>query len=100
MLSDMEQKKYTDYYIDFNRYMKKCVIPEVLAHQLYSYYVRGLLNGDTLKQYINSIKDVFNINFEFDDVRVSVERILRIKYNLKIVKDEPLVMKSLLKRYS
>lgn len=86
-------KEYSDYYDNFDLFMKKYVVPQVYARQIVSYYYRGLIRKETLRQYASSIGDVFNVSFDFFDIRNEVEEILKIKYNLVITSDEPLIIK-------
>ncbi len=87
------EQRYAEFYKNYDLYMIKYVIPEVFASQLASCYYRDLIIGDDLRIYIGSISDAFNISFNFADIRKDVEDILRIKYNLLITNDRPLVMK-------
>lgn len=91
---DVLSKEYSDYYDNFDLYMKKYVVPNVYARQLASYYHRGLIKDETLKQYTGNIGDAFNVNFSFFDIRSEVEDILKIKYNLMITNDKPLVIET------
>lgn len=95
METDIDElsKEYSDYYDNFDLYMKKYVVPQVYARQFASYYYRGLIREETLRQYAGSIGDVFNVGFDFKDIRSDVEEILKIKYNLIITNDEPLIIK-------
>ena len=89
------EKKYSDYYDNYDLYMMKYILPEIYSHQFYSYYYRGLIGNESLEQYVGSIGEIFNLKFDFDSIRKEVEEILRIKYNLEIVKDNPLTIKCL-----
>lgn len=87
-------KKFDEYYENYDMYMKTYVVPEVYARQLASYFYRGLLvANETLIQYVGSIGDAFNVGFDFEEIRDCVEEILKIKYNLEITNDKPLEMK-------
>lgn len=88
------EKRVDLYYDDYNKYLIE-IIKEVIPRQLVSLYKHNLiLKHETLIQHINSISDVFNLRFNFNDIRNDVEKVLRDKYNYIIVKDEPLIMKS------
>ncbi len=87
-------KKFDEYYENYDMYMKTYVVLEVYARQLASYFYRGLLvANETLIQYVESIGDAFNVGFDFEEIRDRVEEILKIKYNLEITNDKPLEMK-------
>ncbi len=86
-------KKYDLYYDEYDEYILG-ILKKATARQLSKLYEYDLLvSNETLKQHIGSISDVFNISVKFDNIRKDVELILKNKYNLVIVKDEPLVIK-------
>ena len=88
-------KRYDLYYKDYDEYMIE-IVKETIARQLASYYNFDLLGeNETLRQYVGSIMDAFNICFKFEDIREDVEKLLKEKYSLVILTDEPLTMKSL-----
>ena len=86
------EKGFSLYYDNFDLYMKKYVIPEVYARQLASIYYRNLKTNETLNQHVGSIESVFNVTFSFEDIRQEVEEILKIKYNVIITNEKPLVL--------
>lgn len=88
-------KRIDLYYKDYDKYLLE-IIKETIPRQLVSLYNNDLiLKQETLKQCICSIIDVFNFKFDFSDIRSNVERILKSKYNLVIVNDNPLKMESI-----
>ena len=88
------EKRFSLYYDAYDKYLIE-IIKEVIPKQLASLYNHNLIIGETLKQYIGSIIDVFNFRIDFNDIRSDVEETLKIKYNLVITCDEPLKMKRL-----
>ena len=48
-----------------------------------------------LYNHINSAIDVFNVRYDINKLIPSIKKILRIKYNLKIVKDTPMILKKI-----
>ena len=52
-----------------------------------------ILSKAPLYNHINSAIDIFNVRCDIDKLIPSIKKILRIKYNLKIVKDNPMVLK-------
>lgn len=88
-------KRIDLYYKDYDKYLLE-IIKETIPRQLVSLYNNNLiLKQETLKQCICSIIDVFNFKFDFSDMRSDVEKILKSKYNLVIVNDNPLKMESI-----
>ena len=81
------------YYDDYESYVIEFV-KEVIPRQLVKLKENDLmLKSESLKQHIGSIMDMFNLsNFDFNDIRPDVERILKDKYGYIIKSDEPLVM--------
>ena len=57
----IEIKKYNQFRYDFEDYMIKYVIPDVVAHQLAQAYYRGCLSKISLKRHYTCMSDVFNI---------------------------------------
>ena len=88
-------KRIDLYYKDYDKYLLE-IIKETIPRQLVSLYNNNLiLKQETLKQCTGSITDVFNFKFDFSDMRSDVEKILKSKYNLVIVNDNPLKMESI-----
>ncbi len=86
------EKRYSQYYDNIEMYIKKYVVPEVYAYGLAGLYYKGLILDETLEQYVRSIASYFNVVLEFEDVRNDVEELLKIKYNLTIINDKPLII--------
>ena len=76
-MSDITDKEFERIYlpvcINYDNYLKEFVIP--------------------VYNHINSTIDVFNVRCDIDKIIPSIKKILRIKYNLKIVKDNPMILK-------
>ena len=88
------EKRVSLYYKDYDKYLIE-IIKEVIPRQLASLYKYDLIIDEALKQYVNSICDVLNVRVEFSNIRKDVEEILKSKYNLVIVNDNPLKMESI-----
>lgn len=86
------EKRVSLYYKDYDKYLIE-VMKEVIPRQLASLYKYDLIIDEALKQYVNSICDVLNVRIEFSSIRKDVEEVLKSKYNLVIVNDNPLKMK-------
>ena len=88
-------KRVDLYYEDYDKYLIE-IIKETIPRQLASLYNNDLiLKNETLRQYIGSITEVFNFNFNFNDIRKDAEEILKNKYNLVITSEDPLIMEHL-----
>ena len=90
-ISDEEfERKYLPCIDNFCDYMKKFVIPDVVAFYLANEYDRNCLDECPLINHINSAIDVFNIVVDVGKLIPTIEMILKIKYNLKIINKNPL----------
>ena len=89
-ISDEEfERKYLLCIDNFCDYMKKFVIPDAIAFYLANENDRDCLDECPLINHINSAIDVFNTVVEAKELILTIEIILKIKYNLKIIKKSP-----------
>lgn len=91
-MCDITDKEFEETYLPFynnaNDYLNKYVIPD-----LANGYSRHCLSECNLINYINSAIDVFNCKCDINKLISKVKEILRIKYNLIIIKDNPMILK-------
>ena len=93
-ITDKEfEKIYLPFYNNINDYLNNYVIPDLVAFYLANAYSRHCLLECNLINHINSAIDVFNVRCDIDKLIPSIKKILRIKYNLKIVKNNPMILK-------
>ena len=93
-ITDKEfEKAYLPFYNNINDYLNNYVIPDLVAFYLANAYSRHCLSECNLINHINSAIDVFNVRCDIDKLIPSIKKILRIKYNLKIVKNNPMILK-------
>jgi len=96
-IAELNDYKFEEIYYpflkNFNEYIIKYIMPDVIAFYLANGYMRKCLSLNSLNRHIYSAKDVFNIKCDIDKLIPSIEDILRIKYNLKIVNLEPMILK-------
>ena len=93
-ITDKEfEKIYWPFYNNINDYLNNYVIPDLVAFYLANAYSRHCLSECNLINHINSAIDVFNVRCDIDKLIPSIKKILRIKYNLKIVKNNPMILK-------
>lgn len=88
----IEIKKYNQFRYDFEDYMIKYVIPDVVAHQLAQAYYRDCLSKISLKRHYTCMSDVFNIFPQLEDVKDDIIDILKMKYDLTIIREDPLMI--------
>ena len=87
------EKIYLPVCINFDKYLKEFVIPDVVAFYIADNIYKKVLSKAPLYNHINSAIDVFNVRCDIDELISSIKKILIIKYNLKIVKDNPMILK-------
>lgn len=87
------EKIYLPVCINFDNYLKEFVIPDVVAFYIADNIYKKVLSKAPLYNHINSAIDVFNVRCDIDELISSIKKILIIKYNLKIVKDNPMILK-------
>ena len=93
-ITDKEfEKIYLPFYNNINDYLNNYVIPDLVAFYLANAYSIHFLSECNLINHINSAIDVFNVRCDIDKLIPSIKKILRIKYNLKIVKNNPMILK-------
>lgn len=97
---DIADKEFEEillpFYNNYNEYLIKFVIPETVAFYLANGYSRNCLSNCSLINHINSALDIFNVGCNIDKLIPELELVLRIKYNLKIIKTNPLKFKKIM----
>ena len=91
---DITDKEFEEillpFYNNYNEYLINFVIPDAVAFYLANGYSRNCLSDYPLRNHINSAIDVFNVRCNVNNLISEIKLILKIKYNLKIVKNNPL----------
>ena len=86
-------KKYKPFYHNLTNYFNSFVIPDAMAFYIASSYEYNIIDNFSLENHLNSGLDIFNINYDIERLIPLISHILLIKYNLKIVKTNPLILK-------
>ena len=97
-ISDEELEKIINpFYDNYHEYIITYVMPEVIAFYIASSYSRNAMWEATFYQHYNSAKDTFNIvdDEDYDKVKAEVIKLLRMKYSLEIVSENPLDFKKI-----
>ena len=97
-ISDEECKKVIDpFYKNFDEYIITYVMPEVIAFYIASSYSRNAMWEATFYQHYNSAKDTFNVSGDedYDSIKTEVIKLLKIKYTLEIISEDPLDLKKI-----
>ena len=91
---DITDKEFEEillpFYDNYNEYLINYVIPDTIAFYLVNGYSRDCLSDCPLYNHINSAIDIFNVSCDINYLIRKIKQILRIKFNLKIVNDNPL----------
>lgn len=91
---DITDKEFEEillpFFNNYNDYLIKFVIPEAVAFYLANGDSRNCLSDCSLIYHINSALDIFNVRCNVDELIPEIELVLKIKYNLKVVKNSPL----------
>lgn len=96
-MSNITDKDFEEIYLPFynniNNYLNNYVIPDLVEFYLANGYSRHCLSDCSLRNHINSAIDIFNCRCNINKLIPKVKEILKIKYNLIIVKDNPMILK-------
>ncbi len=97
---DITDKEFEEillpFYNNYNEYLIKFVIPDTIAFYLANGHARNCLSDCPLINHINSALDIFNTKCNVDELIPEIELVLKIKYNLKIIKINPLKFKKIM----
>ena len=97
---DITDKEFEEillpFYNNYSEYIIKFVIPDAIAFYLANGYSRNCLSDCPLVNHINSALDIFNVRCNVDELMPEIELVLKIKYSLKIAKNNPLKFKKIM----
>ena len=80
----------------FYNYVEEYVMPEVIAFYIASSFYRNDMWEATFLQHYNSASDMFNLYDEdYEKTKTEVIKLLRIKYSLEIISEDPLELKKI-----
>lgn len=97
-ISDEElEEVINSFYDNYHEYIITYVMPEVIAFYIASSFIRNAIWEATFYQHYNSAKDTFNIGDDEDygKVKAEVIKLLRMKYSLEIISEDPLYFKKI-----
>lgn len=93
MYDEINQNKFV---LDCERYIEDNIAAPYIAFYLARGYELDILGISSLKQHFNSAADVFNSDFEnTDKVIADMKQILKKKYKLEIIEENPLKLKEI-----
>ena len=96
-ITDEEFNAILKPFIDnYDEYVESYIMPEIIAYYIANSYYRNAMYESTFIQEYNSAKDLINIFGENQEkVKSEVLKLLRIKYALIIVNENPLEFKKI-----
>lgn len=94
-ISDEECEKIIDpFYDNYHTFVEEYVMPEVIAYYLANSFYRNAMWEATFLQHFNSASDMFNlVSKNYKKTKTEVIKLLRLKYALEIISEEPLDFK-------
>lgn len=82
------------FYNNYHCYVEEYVMPEVVAFYIASPFYSNVMWEATFLQHYNSASDIFNLCDEnYEKAKAEVIKLLRIKYSLEIISEDPLELK-------
>lgn len=96
-ITEEEFNKVLKPFIDnYDTYLEDYVLPELIAYYIANAYYRNAMYETTWIQEFNSARDILNI-VDIDATKVSAEvrKLLRIKYALEVISEDPLDFKKI-----
>ena len=79
---------------DYDNYIYSYVMPEIIAYYIANSFNRNSMYSGTFNQHYNSAKDMLNLfNDDYETVKAEVFKLLKIKYALLVINENPLELK-------
>ena len=94
-ISDEECEKIIDpFYDNYHTFVEEYVMSEVIAYYLANSFYRNTMWEATFLQHFNSASDMFNLaSKNYKMTKAEVIKLLRLKYALEIISEDPLDFK-------
>ena len=94
-ISDEEcEKVINPFYDNYHTFVEEYIMPEVIAYYLANSFYRNAMWEATFLQHFNSASDMFNLISEnYEKTKVEVIKLLKLKYALEIISEDPLDFK-------
>ena len=84
------------FYDNYDEFVEDYIMPEVIAFYIASSFYRNAMWEATFLQHYNSASDMFNIlNENYEKTKAEVIKLLRIKYSLEVINEDPLDLKKI-----
>jgi hypothetical protein len=89
------EKVINPFYDNYHEYITTYVMPEVIVFYITSSFSKNAMWEATFYQHYNSAKDIFNVSDDedYESIKTEVMKLLRMKYSLEIISENPLDLK-------
>lgn len=96
-ITDEEFIKVLKSFVDnYDEYLETYILPEIISYYIANAYYRHAMYETTWIQEFNSARDILNITeINVDKVSIEVKKLLRVKYALEVISDNPLYFKKI-----
>lgn len=97
-ISDEELEKVINpFYDNYHKYIITYVMTEVIIFYIASSFSRNAIWEATFYHHYNSAKDIFNVSDDenYESIKAEVIKLLRMKYSLEIISENPLDLKKI-----
>lgn len=93
---DITDEDFKKILIPFNdNFLEDYIMPEVIAFYIANSFYRDAMWKGSFKQHYNSAADIINyFDEDYEKVKVDVINLLKIKYALEIISEDPLILKT------
>lgn len=82
------------FYDNYDNFVEEYIMPEVIAFYIASAFNRNAMWEASFSQHYNSASDMFNLEKKhYKKIKNKVIKLLRIKYSLEIISENPLDFK-------
>ena len=95
-ITDEDFKKILIQFNDnYDEFLEDYIMPEVVAFYIANSFYRDAMWKGSFKQHYNSAADIINyFDEDYEKVKVDVINLLKIKYALEIISEDPLILKT------
>lgn len=96
-ISEEEFEKVLKPFIDdYDNFVYSYILPEVIAYYLANSYYRNSMYEGSFLQHYNSARDLINpFGENYEITKAEVFKLLKIKYALEVINENPLVLRLL-----
>lgn len=80
---------------NYDEFLEDYIMPEVIAFYIANSFYREAIWKCSFKQHYNSAADIIKyFDEDYEKVKVDVINLLKIKYALEIISEDPLILKT------